>query len=124
MQQQETKKILWSKLVKKLSSQFADGDNINIEAILYLIGFQELNRFDVKLKKDDKVNLIHIGVCKILEPYGYYSFLHLDKNGWPHFELREELPRLNSGEQTILMKNAIIEYFLSMKYIAHHNKVA
>jgi hypothetical protein len=28
-------------------------------------------------------------------------------NGWPHYSVKEELPTLKSGEQSVLMKEAI-----------------
>jgi hypothetical protein len=69
------------------------------------------------MKKDDNVNLIHIGICSVLEPYGYYRFDFFDDDGWPHFELLEELPSLKAGEQSILMKEALVEYFLKRQLI-------
>ena len=70
-----------------------------------------------KMKKDDNVNLIHIGICTVLEPYGYYRFDFFDEEGWPHFELLEELPELKPGEQSILMKEALVDYFLKRELI-------
>jgi hypothetical protein len=31
----------WEVLVEKLSGQFADGDNLELDAIIYLVGVQE-----------------------------------------------------------------------------------
>ena len=58
------------------------------------------------------MNIIHIGICTVLEPFGYYRFDFYDDDGWPHFVLVEELPVLKPGEQAILMKEAIVDYFL------------
>jgi hypothetical protein len=82
-----------------------------IETYLFLIGLQELGSGQQKYTKDDKVNLIHIAVCRLLEPFGYYKFSHYDDDGYPHFEKLEELPELKPNEQQILMKKAIIQYF-------------
>ena len=65
-----------------------------------------------KIKKDDNVNLIHVGICSVLEPYGFYCFDFIDDDGWPHFELVESLPVLKPGEQSLLIKTAIVDYFL------------
>ena len=35
-----------------------------------------------------------------------------DADGWPHNTVKEELPPLKAGEQSILMKGAIVDYFL------------
>ena len=71
----KTKKInRWDNLIKKLSNDFNDGELIDLEGVIYLIGIQELGFFDKKFKKDEKVNIMHIAICKLLEPYGYYEF--------------------------------------------------
>ena len=64
----------WDSVVTKLSDKFADGDPLDLDSIVYLIGVQELGQFNRKFKKDEKVNLIHIAICRLLEPYGYYKF--------------------------------------------------
>ena len=102
----------WDALVIILSDKFSDGQALDIEGILYLVGMQELGQVHRKMKKDDNVNLIHIGICSVLEPYGYYRFDYFDDDRWPHFQLSEQLPPLKSGEQSILMKEALVTYFL------------
>lgn len=112
MSRDEQLKERWEQLVTILSDRFADGDRLDLDAIIYLIGVQELGKFDKKFKKDEKVNLMHIAICRLLEPYGYYTFDFFDEDGWPHYTVKEELPPLKAGEQSILMKDAIVNYFL------------
>lgn len=107
----------WEELVKKLSNQFADGDTLDLDSIIYLIGVQELGQFNKKYKKDEKVNLMHIAICRLLEPYGYYEFDYYDAEGWPHYKVKELLPNLKAGEQQVLMKEAIVSYFTERQYI-------
>lgn len=107
----------WELLVSKLSDQFADGEELELDGIIYLIGLQELGQLEKKFKKDEKINLMHIAICRVLEPYGYYTFDFFDKDGWPHYTLEENLPPLKAGEQSLLMKEAIVHYFLENKYI-------
>lgn len=101
----------WPAIVKQLSDQFADGDTLDIDGIIYLIGVQELGQGFRAFKKDEKVNLMHIAICRLLEPYGYYEFDYFDEDGWPHYKILENLPNLKAGEQTLLMKEAIVKYF-------------
>jgi len=108
----------WETLVSKLSNQFAEGDTLDLDAIIYLIGVQELGQLDKKYKKDEKVNLMHIAICRLLEPYGYYEFDYFDNEGWPHYKVKELLPNLKAGEQQVLMKDAIVNYFLDRDYIS------
>ena len=107
----------WDKVVTFLSEKFADGEVLDLDAIIYLIGVQELGKINIEFKKDEKVNLMHIGICRLLEPYGYYEFDFFDKDGWPHYKVKEELPPLKAGEQSILMKDAIVNYFLEKEVI-------
>jgi len=101
----------WNYLVKELTQQFSEGDVLNLDGIIYLIGVQELGQGKRLFKKDEKVNLMHVAICKLLEPYGYYEFDFFDKEGWPHYKILTDLPSLKPGEQTVLMKEAIVNYF-------------
>lgn len=102
----------WELLVDKLSEKFSDGDPLELDAIIYLIGVQELGQYHRSFKKDEKINLMHIAICRLLEPFGYYEFDYFDEDGWPHYQVKEPLPPLKSGEQSVLMKEAIVDYFI------------
>lgn len=101
----------WDRIVFEISERFGGGESLDLEAIIYLIGVQELGKGLQNFSKDDKINLMHIAICRLLEPYGYYEFDYTDPDGWPHYKVIKELPALRSGEQTVLMKEAIIGYF-------------
>jgi hypothetical protein len=116
MTKENTLKEKWSLLVSRLSEDFADGDELNVDGIIYLIGVQELGQGHRKFKKDEKMNLMHIAICKLLEPYGYYEFDYFDDDGWPHYKILTDLPNLKPGEQTVLMKEAIVTYFEALDY--------
>ena len=117
MSRDEQLKTRWEKVVQILSHQFTEGDILDLDAIIYLIGVQELGQFKQAFKKDEKLNLMHIAICRLLEPYGYYQFDFVDKEGWPHYIIKEELPPLKAGEQSVLMKEAIVNYFLEKELI-------
>ena len=117
MSRDEQLKERWEKVVSLLSNKFADGDTLDLDAIIYLIGVQELGKINQEFKKDEKLNLMHIAICRLLEPYGYYEFDYFDNDGWPHYTVKEELPTLKAGEQSILMKDAIVNYFLDKEVI-------
>jgi hypothetical protein len=107
----------WEQLVQILSDKFSQGEDLDLDAIIYLIGVQELGKFSQTYKKDEKLNLMHIAICRLLEPYGYYEFEYFDNEGWPHYKIKEELPPLKAGEQSVLMKEAIVNYFLEKELI-------
>ncbi|HEA31070.1 MAG TPA: hypothetical protein ENH91_13940 [Leeuwenhoekiella sp.] len=117
MVRDELLKQRWEDLVQLISKRFADGERLDLDAIIYLIGLQEYGHFDRKFKKDDKLDLMHIAICRLLEPFGYYEFEYQDEDGWPHYKVLEPLPPLKAGEQTVLMKESIVQYFLEKELI-------
>jgi hypothetical protein len=99
----------WNETITRVSAQF--GEKLDYAAILFLIGVQELGKDYQNFKKDQKVELMHIGICSVLVPYGYYSFVGRDEDGWPHFERTDTLPALEPNEQELLIRRAIVRYF-------------
>ena len=72
MARDENLKRLWDDVVLHLSNQFADGETLDLDGIIYIIGLQEKGNLSIKYSKDDKINLMHIAICRLLEPFGYY----------------------------------------------------
>ena len=107
----------WAELVKKRTKQFPGDGEFDLDGVLLLIGTQELQMGYIKMKKDVKINVLHIAICTILEPFGYYEFEKRDDEGWPHFKSLKPLPNLKAGEQTVLMKEAAVQYFKSNGYV-------
>lgn len=99
---------LWQTAIKRFEDRF--NQPLDLQAILFLIGVNELGQGPRKLTKDQKVDVMHIAVCHLLMPYGYYEYTGLDKDGWPHYNRNEKLPKLTAAEQERLMKEAIINY--------------
>ena len=107
----------WIKILDILSIQFNDGEPLDLENVIYLIGVQELGQTDSKFSKDQKLDLMHVAICRLLEPFGFYQFEYIDNDGWPHYKVINKLPNLKSGEQTLLMKEAVINYFIEKELI-------
>lgn len=93
------------------------GAGMDSQAILFLIGVNELGIGYKDFSKNEKTDLMHIAICTLLEPYGYYRFIGRDEEQWPHFELVKELPPLNEREQQHLIKEAMIQYFTENDYV-------
>jgi len=100
----------WQSTCKSVGEIFGMGES-DLKSILYLIGVQELGKGFREFSKKEKMDLYHIATCRVLEPYGYYSFSHFDDEGWPHFETAKKLPFLEEGQQEKWIKQAVIEYF-------------
>lgn len=111
--------IRFQKLVKRLEVDFGPG--LDTQAILFLIGVEELGLGYKKFKKHEKTDLMHVAICTLLEPHGHYKFIGRDKENWPHFELVADLPPLDEREQQHLIKEAIIDYFKSQGIFEEEN---
>ena len=83
----------------------------DVQTIIFLVGHRELGKHQVKFTKEQKQDLIHVGVCTLLSQANYYIFLDYDEDGWPHFEYNREKPKLSLVEQEKLLKKMIILYF-------------
>lgn len=105
----------WQQLQDKLKERF--GNEMDYDAILFLIGLQELGKIHQKFKKDQKLEVMHIAICTLLEPYGFYEYKGRDDEGWPHWELKENLPFLEAKHQNKLITDAIIEYFKKEEFV-------
>jgi hypothetical protein len=98
----------WDALRREMQVRFQQ--EVDVTALLFIIGLQEVGLKKEKLSKDQKLEVLHVGICAVLEPYGYYSFSGRDRDGWPHWESTEKLPNLNPVDQEQLLKEAIVEY--------------
>ncbi|MES2798629.1 MAG: hypothetical protein V4638_01315 [Bacteroidota bacterium] len=107
--------IKFQALKKQLEVKF--GEDMDVKAILFLVGVNELGFGYQEFSKQQKTDLFHIAICTLLEPFGYYKFVGNDEDNWPHFELNKELPPLSDSEQQYLLKTALIDYFTENDYV-------
>lgn len=100
----------WSFMLKNIETIIGKRPR-DINGILFLIGVQELGRGNKVFSKEEKQDLMHIAICKVLSYSGYYELEGLDKEGWPHWKLVKKLPHFDLLEQEKLLKIHILEYF-------------
>jgi hypothetical protein len=97
------------------------GEGMDVQAILFLIGVNELGSGHRAFTKSEKTDLFHIAICTLLEPYGYYEFVGKDEDNWPHFTLNKQLPPLSHPEQQYLIKESMLEYFVRNGYFSEQD---
>lgn len=102
----------WNLLLDKLKKSI--GKKPSMEGILFLIGMQELGKGKQIFTKEEKQDLVHIGICRILSQSGYYELEGLDQEGWPHFKLIKPLPKFDLLEQEKFLRIHVKEYFQNM----------
>ncbi|MBW8685802.1 hypothetical protein [Chitinophaga rhizophila] len=99
----------WKRVEEMLTERF--GKKPNMEAILFLIGIQELNHIKKKFTKEQKQDLMHVATCTLLSQSGYYEVEGRDKDGWPHFKEVQPVPKMSMPEQERFLQEHIIAYF-------------
>ena len=100
----------WNSLLQDLESIIGKKPK-DLNGVLFLIGVQELGHGTKIFSKEEKQDLMHIGICKVLSLSGYYVLEGLDKDGWPHWKLIKKLPHFDLLEQEKLLKMHVMEYF-------------
>jgi hypothetical protein len=83
----------------------------NMDAMLFLIGVQELGRWKQDFSKEEKQDLMHIAVCRLMSYDGHYEFVGRDDEGWPHYKMISKIPPKDLTGQEELLKSRIVTYF-------------
>lgn len=101
--------VRWLKLRIKLKEKYGIKPDMN--GVLFLIGVQELGTAKQVYTKEQKQDLMHIAICTILSPSGYYLLSGYDDEGWPHFDQLKALPAFELYEQENFLKDHVLLYF-------------
>ncbi len=104
--------LRWYQVRNRVKEQFGDRPDIN--AMLFIIGMNEVGVVKDSWAKEEKQDLMHVAMCKLLSNDGYYHLTGHDADGWPVYEQTKSLPVLSLKEQDELLKLKIIEYFESL----------
>jgi len=104
----------WWKLEAKLMERF--GKKPDMEAILFLIGIQEFGQIKEKFTKEQKQDLMHVAICSLLTPSGFYELEKVDIEGWPHFKQLKPMPDMSMPEQENFLKDHILLYFEEVEF--------
>ena len=61
----------WNKLLLQLQKDVVE--DLDLKGVLFLIGVQELKLGIKEFTKEEKQDILHLAVCKLLTPYGYFK---------------------------------------------------
>ena len=86
----------------------------DLNTVLFLIGIQELGRWRRDFTKEEKQDLMHIAVCRLLSDDGYFRFSGRDADGWPHWEPLKPFTVQGVKHQERLLQEQVIRYFGEM----------
>ena len=100
----------WFRLLNKLEKLVGKRPK-DLNSVLFLIGVQELGQGVKNFSKEQKQDLMHIAICKVLSLSGFYELEGLDQDGWPHWKPIKKVPHFNTPEQEKLLIMHVLEYF-------------
>ncbi|MFK7796487.1 MAG: hypothetical protein AB8E82_03465 [Aureispira sp.] len=86
----------------------------DLQGILFAIGLQELGQLRANFTKEERQDLMHIAVCRLLSYDGYYELEGYDDDGWPHWK-QTAVPPAGRANQERLLKCKISEYIEHVK---------
>jgi hypothetical protein len=102
--------LKWQEVLLKLEKIIGKKPQ-DLKSVLFLIGVQELGKGVKNFTKEEKRDLMHIAICKLLSLSGFYELEGIDESGWPHWKVKKNLPHFDILEQEKLLKMHVIEYF-------------
>jgi hypothetical protein len=100
----------WQTLISFLHSNLGKKPS-DLNSVLFIIGVQELGQGKKNFTKEQKQDLLHIAICKVLSMGGFYELEGKDAEGWPHWKLIKPLPNFDLLSQENLLKHFILDYF-------------
>lgn len=98
----------WERWQEKLQQRFGRKPDLN--ALLFLIGIQETGFRKTSFSKEEKMDLMHVGVCAVLSRSGYYRLDYIDEQGWPHWIADRPMPEMDAAGQEQLLKQHVVLY--------------
>ena len=106
----------WLRVRHIVQDAMGKKDLPDLQSILYLIGIQELGRWeaDQNFTKEQKQDLMHIATCTLLEDDGYFTFEGRDQDGWPHWKANNNFGIKGLEEQELYLKERVIKYFQAL----------
>lgn len=101
----------WLRVRHWLKDRFGRKELPDLNAILFLIGMQELGKPQAKYTKEEKQDLMHIAVCHLLSEDGYFEFEGMDADGWPHWKPLLPVDIKGLSAQETLLRQKVVAYF-------------
>lgn len=105
----------WVRIRNLLQKTFGKDTLPDLNAVLFLIGIQELGRWKKVYSKEEKQDLMHIAICRLLSYDGYYRFAGRDADGWPHYEMVMSVDVKGMATQEEYLKGKVIQYFRELE---------
>ena len=102
-------KAKWANFKEDFKNQY--GEMPSVIGVLFIIGLSEVNNEIDELSKEQKEEVIHVGLCTLLEREDIYERLANDDDGWPHFRPTKKAQLMDIEKQEPYLRKLILKYF-------------
>jgi hypothetical protein len=98
----------WLRVRTKMQEEMGLKEPPDLNAVLLLIGVNELGVLKEDWSKEEKQDLMHIAVCRLLSEDGHYQYVGLDGDAWPHYKQLTQVPVVGvKNQEQLLIQHAI-----------------
>ena len=101
----------WQRVRHLVKNTLGTGALPDMNGLLFLIGMQELGRIQAVFSKEEKQDLMHLAVCRLLVYDHIYEFVGRDDDGWPHYKKIATIPATGEAAQERFLQERAIQYF-------------
>lgn len=107
--QENFDKKQWAYFKNDFKQQY--GEYPSVISTLFVVGLSIIETELNSLTKEEKQDVIHVGLCEILSQEGLYVKTHVDEDGWPHFKATQKTKTLDIEKQETYLRQRILNYF-------------
>ena len=97
-------------IASRLESFFDAGVPVGIQEMIFVAGLQVVGKHQGSLSPTDKMDVMHCGMCAILETKGYFRMTSRRDDGYPVYEQLKEI-NMEKDARGELLRDAIISYY-------------
>lgn len=109
MVSEELFRVKWSHFKEYFKENY--GDYPSTISALFIIGLENIDAPIDTLSKEQKEEVIHVGMCEILCLDHLYEYLGHDEEGWPHYHALDAVNTTNIEKQENYIRNLITRYY-------------
>lgn len=99
----------WIEIQAKVSDHFKVEADFNF--MLFMIGIQDIGSGLTSYTRDEKMDIINLGKCRLLTNCGYLRQISTTKGDWPAFEEVIPLGEINPLKMENILKAEMVSYF-------------
>jgi hypothetical protein len=97
-------------IASRLEKFFDTGTTVRVQEMIFVAGLQVVGTRRGSLSQTDKMDVMHCGMCAILEKKGYYRLVSRREDGYPVYEQTREI-NMEKEARGELLRDAIISYY-------------